>query len=284
MPTFPTPEPIGVTIELALGDVHVIASDRDDTVVAVNPSDRSRPADIEAADQTTVEFDAGRLVVRTPRPRGLGKVVGPGSRSGSVVIVIELPSGSDVQSDSALGDFRGDGRLGDIRVKVAVGHIRLDESTEVDLSTSTGSITVGRVAGDATIKGAGELRVAAVGGHSQFKNLNGKTWVGEATGELRVRSSNGSITIERIHGRANAKTANGDIRIDEVAGGSIDLATASGRIDIGITADTAAWIDAHSRFGRIIRDLDVAPAPEGAPSTAEIRARTGAGDITIFRA
>ena len=285
MPTFDTPEPIAVTIELALGDVHVIASDRDDTVVAVNPSDRSRPADRDAADQTTVELDAGRLVVRAPRPRGLGKVIGPSSRSGSVVIVIELPSGSHLHSDAALGDVRGDGRLGDVRVKVDVGHIHLDETDEVDLATSTGSVTVGRVAGDATIKGAGEVRVTAVHGEAQVRNLNGRTWVGEVTGELRVRSSNGDITIERSRGQANAKTANGHIRVDEVAGGSIELATGSGRVDVGITTDTVAWVDAHSHFGRISRDLDDAPTPpEDDRSTAEVRARTSFGDIAIHRA
>jgi DUF4097 and DUF4098 domain-containing protein YvlB len=284
MPTFDTSEPIAVTIELALGDVHVIASDRDDTVVAVNPCDRSRHADTEAAGRTTVELDAGRLVIRAPRPRGLAKVVGPGSRTGSVVIVIELPSGSHVHSDAALGDFRGDGRLGDVRVKVDVGHIHLDDTGEVDLATSTGSVTVGRVGGSATIKGVGEVRVSTVRGDAEVKNLNGRTWVGEVTGELRVRSSNGDITIQRSRGQAYAKTANGDIRVEEVAGGSIELATGMGRVDVGITADIAAWVDAHSHFGQITRDLDDAPTPEDDRSTAEIRARTSYGDIAIHRA
>ena len=283
MPTFDTPEPITVTIELALGDVHVIASDRDDTVVAVNPSDRSRAADREAAERTTVELDAGGLVVRAPRPRGLGKVVGPSSRSGSVDIVIELPSGSHLHSDAALGDLRGDGRLGDVRVKVAAGHLHLDETGELDLATSTGSVTVGRVAGDATIKGAGEVRVTAVSGDAEVKNLNGRTWVGEVAGELRVRSSNGDITIQRSRGQANAKTANGDIRIEEITGGSIDLATGLGRVDVGITPEVAVWVDVHSRFGRIIRDLGDAHPPEDDRATAEVRARTSHGDIAIHR-
>lgn len=283
MPTFPTPEPIAVTIDFALGDVHVIASDRDDTVVAVNPSDPSRPADTEAAERTTVELDAGRLVVRAPKPRGLGKVVGPTSRSGLVAVVIELPSGSQLDCTGSVGDVRADGRLGEVRVKVAVGHIHLDETGEVDLAT-TGSVTVGRVAGDAAIKGAGEIHVTAIHGDAQVKNATGRTWVGEVTGELRIRSSNGEIAIHRSGGLAIAKTANGDIRIDEVAGGSIDLATGFGQVDVGITADTTAWVDAHSRFGQITRDLDDAHAPGDDRSTAEIRARTSYGDIAIHRA
>lgn len=284
MPTFATPEPIAVTVELGLGDVHAIASDREDTVVAVNPSDRSRPADVDAASQTTVELDGGRLAVRAPRTRGLGRIVGPNSRSGSVVVVVELPSGSHLQVTSALGDVRADGRLGDVRVRVGAGHVHLDETGAAELATGIGSITVGRVGGDATIRGAGDVRITAVGGHAQVKNLNGRTWVGEVTGDLRLRSSNGDITIERNDGRADAKTANGNIRVDQVVGGSVDVATGSGRIDLGITADIAAWLDVHSRFGRITRDVDGAPPPEGGLATAEIRARTSAGDIAIHRA
>jgi DUF4097 and DUF4098 domain-containing protein YvlB len=283
MPTYDTSDPIAVTIELAIGDVHVIASDRDDTVVAVNPSDRSRAADAEAAGRTTVAFDVGRLAVQAPRPRGLGKVVGPGSRSGSVDIVVEVPSGSHLRSDAALGNVRADGRLGDVRVKVGVGNLHLDATGDLALATGTGSITVGRVAGDATIRGAGEVRVTAVRGDADVKNLNGGTWVGEVTGELTVRSSNGDITIHRSGGQAIVKTANGGICVDEVASGSLDLATGNGRLDVGIAADTAAWVDAHSRFGRITRELDDVPMPGDDRRTAEVRARTSHGDIAIHR-
>ena len=72
VPSFDTPHPTSVTIELAQGDVHLIATDRDNTVVVVNPVDPSRPADVEAAEQTEVEQSGGGIVVRAPRRRSLG--------------------------------------------------------------------------------------------------------------------------------------------------------------------------------------------------------------------
>ena len=39
LPAFATPDPIAVSIELSVGDVRVVASDRADTVVQVRPSD-----------------------------------------------------------------------------------------------------------------------------------------------------------------------------------------------------------------------------------------------------
>lgn len=284
MPTFDTPEQITATIDIPIGAVHLIASDRTDTVVAVNPGDPSRPRDVSVAQETHIEYADGRLVVRAPRPRGLVNLVSGASRYGRVEVVVELPDGSEVEVEAQVGDVRADGRLGEVRVKTAAGEIRVDDTGPARLETPGGAVTLGRAAGRVSIVAAGEVRVTAVRGDAQVKNLNGRTWVGEVTGELRVRSSNGDITIHRSSGQANAKTANGDIRIDEVAGGSIHLATGSGRVDVGITADTAAWVDAHSRFGRIIRDLDDAPTPGDDRSTAEVRARTSFGDIAIHRA
>ena len=56
MPTFDTPEPISATIDVAVGDVRITASDRADTVVEVRPSDASNDEDVKAAEQTRVEY------------------------------------------------------------------------------------------------------------------------------------------------------------------------------------------------------------------------------------
>ncbi|QBI18455.1 hypothetical protein ER308_01980 [Egibacter rhizosphaerae] len=283
MQTFHTPEPITAVIDVALGAVHLIASDRTDTVVTVNPSDRTREADVEAAEKTRIEHDSDGLAVRGHAPSGLGKLVGPSSRSGWVSVVIELPAGSDVEVDAQVGDVRADGRLGEVRVKTN-GEIRCDDTGPARLETRAGAVTLGRAGGRVTVVAAGEVRITAVQGEAEVKNLNGRTWIGEVTGELRVRSSNSDITIGRTHGPIEARTANGAISVGEVTGGRINLATGSGQVDVGIHAGTAAWVDAHSRFGRITRDLDDAHGPGDDGATAEIRARTSFGDIAIHRA
>ena len=79
MPTFETNQPIVLSIEMSQGAVHVIASDRTDTVVAVNPSDRDRPEDVEAADKTVVDLANGTLSIRAPKPRGIAAPSSDGS-------------------------------------------------------------------------------------------------------------------------------------------------------------------------------------------------------------
>ena len=55
MPIFDTPAPISVTIEIGVGDIRVVASERADTVVDVQPSDGSKQSHVTAAEQTRVE-------------------------------------------------------------------------------------------------------------------------------------------------------------------------------------------------------------------------------------
>ena len=67
MPTFDTPAPISVVLEVGAADIHIEASQRTDTVVEVRPTDPSRKADVTAAEQTRVEYAAGQLLVKAPR-------------------------------------------------------------------------------------------------------------------------------------------------------------------------------------------------------------------------
>lgn len=283
LPTFETREPISVMLELTVGAVHVIATDRLDTVVAVNPRDRARKLDVEAAAQTQVEYSSGSLSVKGPKPRGLGGYIGLGGKVGSIDVTIELPANSGVQTDMGFGDFRGDGRLGDVRIKSGAGNISLDQAGQVQLDTGAGSVTVERVTGRAEVSGAGTMHMGELRGPSEIKNLNGKTWLGEVQGSLRVKAANGDVTVGRAHSDVTVKTSNGSIQIDEVVSGSVVLETGAGGLEAGIRSGTAAWVDATTRFGRVHNTLDTADGPEGSKATVEIRAHTAFGDITIHR-
>ena len=85
MPSFDTPGPILVTLEIGVGDVRIAASDRSDTNVVVRPSNPTRKSDLAAAEQTRVEFSDGRLLIKAPKGwRHCAKVLlrRPWSRAG----------------------------------------------------------------------------------------------------------------------------------------------------------------------------------------------------------
>lgn len=280
MPTFDTPEPISVTIDLSVGDARIVATDRDDTVVEVRPSNGARKSDVDAAEQTRVEYSHGRLLVKTPRYSGLTYLFGKGS---SVDVVIELPVDSSVQASAAWTAFRCEGRLGRCRFKTA-GDIWLDHTAALDVDSGTGNVNVGRVAGQATVRtGSGEVRIREIDGSAVIKNASGDCWVGEISGDLRVSTASGDVTVGRALSDVGATTAYGTVSVGEVVRGAVELETASGDLEVGIRRGSAAWLDVSTQYGAVRNALDAADSPDLAGDTVTVRARTSYGDIVIRR-
>jgi len=280
MPTFDTPEPISAVVELPVGDVRITASDRDDTAVEIRPSDESHEPDVRAAEQTRVEYSAGRLLVKGPRQRSLSLFGKPGS----IDVTIGLPAGSQVHGDASVAAFRGAGRLGECRVKTSAGDIQLEHTGRLDVSTGAGAIAVDRATGPAEVStGSGRIRLGQIDGTAVVKNSNGDSWIGEVAGDLRVNAANGDISVGHADAGVTASTANGDVRVGEVMRGSASLKTALGEIEVGIHDGTAARLDVHTGFGQIRNQMDAADGPGPSDQAVEVRARTSYGDILIRR-
>jgi DUF4097 and DUF4098 domain-containing protein YvlB len=283
MLTFETTQPIALSIEMSQGAVHVIASDRTDTVVAVNPSDRDRPEDVEAAGKTVVDLANGALSIKQRKPGGIvAPVIGWKGR-GSVDVTVELPERSSLRADTGVADFRCDGRLDEVDVKTGAGQVRLDQTGALRVRSSAGNVAVEQASGRAEIVAAGDMTIGVVAGDADVKNLNGKTWIGRVGGNVRVKSANGDVTIDDAGRDVTVKTANGSIRLGQVARGSVTIETASGGLEIGVRHGTAAWIDATTKFGRVHNHLTPADDPERSAETVQVRARTAFGDVVISR-
>ena len=279
MPTYETPQPITATVELAMGDVRIIAGDRDATLVEVQPSDASNEEDVKVAELTRVEYADARLLVKAPKLRSwLSK------RGGSIDVTIELPAGSHVHGTMGLGDFHCDGELGDCRIKTGLGRIRLDRADKLNLRSATGDITVEHATGRAEVTaGSGDVRLGELGAAAVIKNSNGDTWVGVAGGDLRLNTANGSIAVDLAQASVGAKSAHGDVRIGEVVRGAVVIETKVGDLEVGIREGTAAWLDVSSRFGHVHNALEATGAPETTAETVEVRARTSVGEVVIRR-
>lgn len=280
MPSFATPEPITAVIEPGVGNIRVIASERTDTVVDVRPSNEAESSDVKAASQTTVEFSGGTLTVKGPKMRPLDF----SSKSRSIEVTVELPTGSRVQGNTGLGDLYGSGRLGACRFKSGTGHVQLDETGELHLHTATGNVTVDRVIGNIDIAtSSGRVRLGKLTGTAAVKNSNGTTTIGSVAGAVRVRAANGDITVEHAEDSVEAKTANGSVRVLDAVRGAVTLETAMGDIEVGIREGSAAWLDVKTRFGRVNNEMKTATEPGAQTDTVEVRANTGFGDITVHR-
>jgi Putative adhesin len=281
VPTFDTPEPISVILDITVGDIQVEASERGDTVVEIRPTDPAKDADLRAAEQTRVEYASGRLTIRMPR--GWRQYAPRGGRE-SVDVRIGLPVGSQLHAESGLATLRSTGRLGECRCKTGAGDIHVEEATQARLRTGAGSIFASRIAGPAEIStGSGTLSLGAIDGTATVKNSNGDTRIGSVGGDLKVNSANGSISVDQARSDVAAKTAMGSISLGEVSRGDIVAETAFGKVSVGVADGVAAWLDLSTRFGHVSNDLDTGARPAPGEGAVQVHVRTSYGDIAVSR-
>jgi DUF4097 and DUF4098 domain-containing protein YvlB len=191
MPTFNTPGPISATIDIIFGDITVHATDRTDTVVEVRPVDPDWALDVKAAEQAIIEFADGKLQVKHPKLRSVFT-----KRYGSVTVLIELPTGSDLQGYTAKGEYVVEGEVGSCELKTANGDIRIGTVTgNLRAKSATGNITVGTAAAEVNARTAnGDIRVGTLGrGSVDLYTATGEVAIGVPAGTAAALDAHTSI-------------------------------------------------------------------------------------------
>ena len=280
MPTYQTPTPIDLAINVQVGAIEVIASDRADTVVTVSPTNPTNAVDRRGAEETKVEFDGELVTIVGPRPRI--SWFGP---SESVDVKVELPTGSRFTAESAVGAVRTIGRLGATRIKSSMGGVDIDTTGDLWLRSSHGNATLGTAEGGIEITtDFGQIRVGTVTGDATLKASHGSIAVEQSGGDVDVKLSFGDLDIAKALASVAAKTAYGSIRLGEVSSGSIQVESGLGEVTIGVRPGVPAWLDLASKNGHVRNELISDRAPDPSEQTVAVRARTELGDINIQRA
>jgi hypothetical protein len=280
MPTYNTPTPIDLAINLQVGRIEVFAGDGADTVVTVSPSNPTKDTDRRGAEQTKVDFDGQRVTIVSPRPRI--SWIGP---TESVDVKVELPTGSRFTAEIAVGGLRTVGRLGATRIKSSVGAVDVDTTGDLWLRASQGDATVDAAEGAVEITADyGQIRVGTVTGDAILKSSYGSILVGESGGEIDAKLSYGDLEITKALASVSAKTAYGNIQLREVSSGSIQVDSGFGQVTIGVRPGVPAWLDLSSKNGHVRNELAGDRAPDASEQNVAVRARTKYSDINIQRA
>jgi hypothetical protein len=277
MPSYPVSGPIELDLDVGVGFVDVVASDRTDAVVEVSPSKPGRSGDVSLAREAAVSFDSGRLRVAVPRRLNLF------GKSDSVDIRCELPTGSRVALETAYGSVRVRGVLGDSRIVAKYGGVTADTVASLVLEAQYGSVDIAEVAGRLDVTaGHGTVRIAHVHGDARLRGSHGSIELGTAAGDVEVATS-GALTIDRALGDVTARSAHGPIRLREVSGGTIRLDNGYADVDVGVPTGVAAWIDAASAHGRVRNELTPDADAGASDRSVELRLRANHGDVIIRR-
>jgi hypothetical protein len=276
MPTFDTPGPIAATVVVAGAQVRVTASDRTDTVVLVEPIDQASQSDVRVASKTKVDFAGGQLSVKTTVS---------GDKKGSVVIRIDLPAGSGLVAYLAHSTVHADGPFGECELHMASGRVQLDRISALQANIAAGEVTIGHIAGRASIEGAAfAMRISEAKDTVKVSSSGGQAWIGHAFADLDLSSGHGGFDIDRADGGVTARTGDGAIRIGWLTRGPAELLNRSGNLEVGISEGTAARVDATSKRGLVRNSVPPQQNPETADDKVTVRARTRYGDIIIQRA
>jgi hypothetical protein len=261
MPTFATPEPIAVRIEAVEGSIRLVASDREDTVVQVQPRDFSREADVWAAEHTRVDFRDGKLVVSGAK-RGLVLF-----RDCATDVDIALPARSRLHASLASADLRAEGEFGAVRIASASADVEVDSvEGNIKASTSSGSVTVHTVRGSAWIATA-----------------SGDVNVGDLDGDLKFKAASGSLSVDRLSGYVKSRTASGSVDVAAAVRGGVSAHTSSGEVAVGIAEGTAVRLDIVTGSGVVSSELEPSDGPQQGDEKFVLTVRSGSGDVSIHR-
>jgi hypothetical protein len=261
MPSFDTPQPISAVIEIAVGSVRLVATDRSDTVVDVRPRDGSRPHDVRAAEQVRVTFDNGTLTVTSKRGFSF-------PRRGAVIVDVALPTGSRLNASAASAEISADGDYADCKLASASGDLAVGTVTgNIKADTASGAITVHSLNGSASVSTA-----------------SGDVALGKLNGDIKFRAASGSLSVTHLQGNVNAQTASGDVTVATAGRGNVSVQTASGEVAVGIAEGTAAQLDLTTHSGSVRNSLERSDGPVDGDETLVVNAQTGSGDVIVGRA
>jgi hypothetical protein len=267
--TFPLSGPISLSCRIGFGAIKVHAAD-DVHEATVELTVRDQESDF--ASRTTVEMRGSTLVVHAPKPRGtlfdIPLFAGRFAEQDALDVEVTVPSGTQLKIASYGAAVAVQGRCGD-----------------ADIASGSTSTDIDHVDGDLRLRyGSGPARVGRVRGSVVVKSGSGIATFGEVGGSLDMSCGSGGLELGTAHGSVRLRTGAGQASIG-VAEGNVELASGSGGLSVGLRAGQAARVDVVTGGGQLRSELPVEDTPPAATGRAlTIRARTGSGDVRIFRA
>jgi hypothetical protein len=257
-----------LTLQVRIGHGSVTVETEDDLTEATVHIETDKQGVRLLAD-TAVEMRGTTLAIVAPRQGGIFDLpLFGGRRTGrGLEVRVRVPSGTDVTIATFTAPIHIPGRVGD-----------------ADLAFGSSEAAVRDVDGNLRLRfGSGTAKAVHVSGSVQVRSGAGDAQLGEVRGDLNCGCGSGNLRVRVAHGAVRSRCGSGTARI-EAAHGDVDVASGSGGLEIGLPAGVTARLDVHTGSGKVQSDLPIEDAPREASNRITVRARTGSGDVRVFRA
>ncbi len=261
--TFDLTAPISLHARIGRGSLTINALD-DLSQAAVTVTPCQPGSDI--ADRVAVELRGTVLAVVAPRDAGVFDLFGD-RRGDAVDVRVDVPSGTVVSASTFSAHVVVHGRIGN-----------------ADLAAGSADISVEQVDGGLRLRiGSGDCEVSRVTGSVQTRSGSGTARFGRVDGALTCGCGSGDLIVQEVHGPVRSRAGSGCASLDAVYG-DVDLASGSGAMSIGLPTGRPARLDVTTHSGRVDSDLPIENVATSEGTPISVRARTGSGDIRLFRA
>lgn len=263
--TFPLAGSMNLHARVGHGSLVVTAVD-DLTEATVTITGRVPDSDI--ADRITVAMNGPTLSVLAPRQGGVADLLNSWRREREGADVeISVPSGTAMKLSSFTADIVVHGRCGG-----------------ADVASGTGPISVEDVAGDLRLRyGSSASKIGHVSGSVLVRSGAGDAHFGDIGGDLHAGLGSGSLEVGSVHGAVRFRAGSGGATLGSVFG-DVDFAAGSGDVSVGLPNGLSVRLDVRTGSGRVSSELPIERDRTGSGRTISLRARTGAGDVHLFRA
>lgn len=280
MPSFETPDPVTLTVDVPAGALRIDADSTGTSSVELRPA-RSGDSDAEAlVALSRVEHRGDEIVVHVPDEKH-----GRFRRTPEVVVEIRVPFGSRLVAHTGSADVTVTGELGNTKIGTGSGDVSLtDVDGSLEVESGSGDVRVGSVARDATIKtSSGDVTVETCCDTSKIHTASGDVQVGTAEAMLDARTASGDVEVAGAEGPVVVRTASGDVDLRRVRGDDVAITSASGDVRVGVEPGISVWMDVSSLSGSVSSDLDPSEERSADQPTLQLRAQTVSGDVQIRR-
>lgn len=264
--TFPLTGGINLSLRLGHGSAVVRAvDDLTEATVEITPRDGSE----DLVERMTVEMSGPTLTVHAPRQGGLADLIAPWRPQwkAGVDVVVTVPSGTALKAATFTASVTSKGRL-----------------AGADVATGSGAITLDEIDGDLTLRyGSADSSTERVTGSVVVRSGSGNARFGEVLGDLVAGCGSGRLEVGEVRGSVKSRAGAGEARLDAVHG-DVDLASGSGPMSIGLPAGVPVKVDVTTGSGTVRSELPIEERPTSRAGAITVRARTGSGDVRLFRA
>ncbi len=266
--SFDTSTPIDLAVEIGSGSVQVTATDTKVTQIEVTGP---------RADDIVVERHDDHIRVTEPHP--MHRISG---LSRAVQVTVHLPAHSGLSTRLGSADLRTEGALQACTLASGAGAVRVDQAKALDITTGSGTVSIGTVDGDLGAKtGSGDLTVAEVTGTADLISGSADLHLQAVGGAVTARTGSGDVRITTAGGDVTTTTGSGDVEVGGMRRGRLLSRSASGEVAITVAQGTPTWTDLHSVSGAIAHDLQSLGEPTDGQDHVELRVHTVSSTIRL---